>query len=193
MVRRGPQRLRYALRRDLTNVKAKPGTKDCVIASGTLADKYTGKTINFTRDLHGRREHVPSLRRISRHRLGVGDSAESGLQFRAYGRERGQRLGMSVATGGVEPEVERAVDDIGQVGDEPGVQGDAEAGEHGGEFPGRFGVAQQGRDPVIVQCRGGDVGQVQYARLVGEDVAGVDAAGGVGAIFQNMLLRARRW
>ncbi|WP_422758923.1 HNH endonuclease family protein [Paenarthrobacter sp. C1] len=37
------------LRRDLTNVTAKPGTKDCVIASGTLADKYTGKTISFTR------------------------------------------------------------------------------------------------------------------------------------------------
>lgn len=37
------------LRRDLTNVTAKPGTKNCVIASGTLADKYTGKTISFTR------------------------------------------------------------------------------------------------------------------------------------------------
>jgi dihydrofolate reductase len=37
------------LRRDLTAITVKPGTKDCVIASGTLADKYTGKTINFTR------------------------------------------------------------------------------------------------------------------------------------------------
>ena len=37
------------LRRDLTGVTAKPGTKNCVIASGTLADKYTGKTINFVR------------------------------------------------------------------------------------------------------------------------------------------------
>jgi hypothetical protein len=37
------------LRRDLTNLTTKPGTHDCVIASGTLADKYTGKTINFTR------------------------------------------------------------------------------------------------------------------------------------------------
>jgi hypothetical protein len=37
------------LRRDLTEVTTKPGTKDCVIASGKLADKYTGKTINFTR------------------------------------------------------------------------------------------------------------------------------------------------
>lgn len=37
------------LRRDLTNLTTKPGTHDCVIASGALADKYTGKTINFTR------------------------------------------------------------------------------------------------------------------------------------------------
>jgi hypothetical protein len=37
------------LRRDLTEVTTKPGTKDCVIASGKLADKYTGKPINFTR------------------------------------------------------------------------------------------------------------------------------------------------
>jgi hypothetical protein len=37
------------LRRDLSNLTVKPGTKDCVIASGTLADKYTGKIINFVR------------------------------------------------------------------------------------------------------------------------------------------------
>ncbi|ACL42006.1 conserved hypothetical protein (plasmid) [Pseudarthrobacter chlorophenolicus A6] len=37
------------LRRDLTDLTVKPGTKNCVIASGKLADKYTGKTINFTR------------------------------------------------------------------------------------------------------------------------------------------------
>lgn len=37
------------LRRDLTAVTYKPGTKNCVITSGTLADKYTGKTIAFTR------------------------------------------------------------------------------------------------------------------------------------------------
>ncbi|WP_426990359.1 HNH endonuclease family protein [Pseudarthrobacter sp. Y6] len=37
------------LRRDLTELMTKPGTKQCVIASGKLADKYTGKTINFTR------------------------------------------------------------------------------------------------------------------------------------------------
>ena len=37
------------LRRDLTELTVKAGTKNCVIASGKLADKYTGKTINFTR------------------------------------------------------------------------------------------------------------------------------------------------
>jgi hypothetical protein len=37
------------LRRDLTDVTTKPGTRDCVITSGKLADKYTGKTITFTR------------------------------------------------------------------------------------------------------------------------------------------------
>ena len=37
------------LRRDLTSVTAQPGTKNCVIASGQLADKYTGKTISFVR------------------------------------------------------------------------------------------------------------------------------------------------
>ena len=37
------------LKRDLTGVAFKPGTKSCVVASGTLADKYTGKTISFTR------------------------------------------------------------------------------------------------------------------------------------------------
>lgn len=37
------------LRRDLTDITVKPGTKDCVIASGTLADKYTGTTIEFVR------------------------------------------------------------------------------------------------------------------------------------------------
>ncbi|MBG0738954.1 HNH endonuclease [Paeniglutamicibacter antarcticus] len=37
------------LRRDLTNITVKPGTKNCIVASGKLADEYTGKTINFTR------------------------------------------------------------------------------------------------------------------------------------------------
>lgn len=37
------------LARDLTSETFKPGTQNCVVATGTLADKYTGKTINFVR------------------------------------------------------------------------------------------------------------------------------------------------
>ncbi|MBE7161897.1 MAG: DUF1524 domain-containing protein, partial [Williamsia herbipolensis] len=37
------------LRRDLTGVVARPGTRDCVVLSGTLADPYTGRSIPFTR------------------------------------------------------------------------------------------------------------------------------------------------
>lgn len=37
------------LRRDLRLTKLKPGTKGCVVASGTLNDPYTGKQIAFVR------------------------------------------------------------------------------------------------------------------------------------------------
>ncbi|GAA0292651.1 HNH endonuclease family protein [Kineococcus aurantiacus] len=37
------------LARDLTAETFKPGTRDCVVASGTLADPYSGKIIAFTR------------------------------------------------------------------------------------------------------------------------------------------------
>ena len=37
------------LARDLTNETFKPGTNNCVVLTGTLADKYTGITITFTR------------------------------------------------------------------------------------------------------------------------------------------------
>ncbi|WP_258060908.1 HNH endonuclease family protein [Arthrobacter sp. 4R501] len=37
------------LARDLANETFKPGTNNCVVATGTLADKYTGTTINFVR------------------------------------------------------------------------------------------------------------------------------------------------
>lgn len=37
------------LRRDLTSIAAKPGTKGCVILSGTLNDPYTGTAIAFQR------------------------------------------------------------------------------------------------------------------------------------------------
>ncbi|WP_311381171.1 HNH endonuclease family protein [Arthrobacter sp. ISL-85] len=37
------------LARDLTGETFKPGTDNCVVATGRLADKYTGTTINFVR------------------------------------------------------------------------------------------------------------------------------------------------
>lgn len=37
------------LARDLTGETFKPGTNNCVVATGTLADKYTGTSINFVR------------------------------------------------------------------------------------------------------------------------------------------------
>ncbi|QDG90807.1 HNH endonuclease [Pseudarthrobacter sp. NIBRBAC000502770] len=37
------------LARDLTGETFKPGTNNCVVVSGTLADKYTGTTIQFVR------------------------------------------------------------------------------------------------------------------------------------------------
>jgi hypothetical protein len=37
------------LARDLTRETFKPGTNNCVVATGTLADKYTGTIINFVR------------------------------------------------------------------------------------------------------------------------------------------------
>jgi hypothetical protein len=36
------------LARDLTNETFKPGTNNCVVTTGILADKYTGTTITFT-------------------------------------------------------------------------------------------------------------------------------------------------
>lgn len=37
------------LSRDLTDETFKPGTNNCVVTSGVLADKYTGTTVNFVR------------------------------------------------------------------------------------------------------------------------------------------------
>lgn len=37
------------LRRDLTHLSYKPGTRDCVVTAGTLADPYTGQEIAFTK------------------------------------------------------------------------------------------------------------------------------------------------
>jgi hypothetical protein len=37
------------LKRDLTSIIYKPSTQNCVVASGTLVDRYSGETINFVR------------------------------------------------------------------------------------------------------------------------------------------------
>ena len=37
------------LKRDLTDLVFKAGTRDCLILSGTLIDRYSGETINFVR------------------------------------------------------------------------------------------------------------------------------------------------
>ncbi len=37
------------LKRDLTGIIYKAGTRSCVVASGTLVDRYSGETINFIR------------------------------------------------------------------------------------------------------------------------------------------------
>jgi len=37
------------LKRDLTSIIYKTGTRNCVVASGTLIDRYSGETINFVR------------------------------------------------------------------------------------------------------------------------------------------------
>ena len=37
------------LKRDLTAIVYKAGTRNCVVASGTLVDRYSGETINFVR------------------------------------------------------------------------------------------------------------------------------------------------
>jgi len=37
------------LKRDLTNLVFKAGTRNCLVLSGTLVDRYSGETINFVR------------------------------------------------------------------------------------------------------------------------------------------------
>lgn len=37
------------LKRDLTSIIYKPGTRNCVVLSGTLTDRYSGEMINFVR------------------------------------------------------------------------------------------------------------------------------------------------
>ena len=47
--RNGCDQRNDVLRRDLTAVQTRPGTHDCVVVSGTLADPYSGRTVPFTK------------------------------------------------------------------------------------------------------------------------------------------------
>ncbi|MFR9802249.1 HNH endonuclease family protein [Pseudonocardia sp. RS010] len=47
--RNGCDQRNDVLARDMTGETFKPGTHDCVVLTGTLADPYTGRTIAFTR------------------------------------------------------------------------------------------------------------------------------------------------
>lgn len=47
--RNGCDQRNDVLARDLTGETFKPGTRDCVVLTGVLADPYTGRTIPFTR------------------------------------------------------------------------------------------------------------------------------------------------
>lgn len=53
------------LRRDLTDVVLKPGTRGCVVLSGSLVDPYTGETVMFSRGVGSSRDvqidHVVAL------------------------------------------------------------------------------------------------------------------------------------
>jgi hypothetical protein len=53
------------LKRDLTNLTFRSGTRDCVIESGTLVDPYSGTTINFVKGVKSSMEvqidHVVAL------------------------------------------------------------------------------------------------------------------------------------
>ena len=63
------------LARDLTGETFKPGTHDCVVLTGTLADPYTGKTIAFTRGQGDERGRADRPRRRAVRRLAEGRAA----------------------------------------------------------------------------------------------------------------------
>lgn len=41
------------LARQMTNVEFRPGTRDCVVVAGTLADPYSGQTVTFSKSRAG--------------------------------------------------------------------------------------------------------------------------------------------
>jgi hypothetical protein len=62
------------LRRDLTDVAVKPGTRECVVLTGRLVDPYTGSAIGFTRGVK-----TSSLVQID-HVVALGDAWQTGAQ-----------------------------------------------------------------------------------------------------------------
>jgi hypothetical protein len=62
------------LHRDLTNLIYKSGTHDCIIASGTLIDPYSGETINFVRG------NVTSMEMQIDHVVPLSDAWQKGAQ-----------------------------------------------------------------------------------------------------------------
>jgi hypothetical protein len=48
--RNGCDQRNDVLKRDLTGERFRSGTRDCVVVSGTLKDRYTGETIEFTKE-----------------------------------------------------------------------------------------------------------------------------------------------
>ena len=63
----------YVLNRDLTNITWRAG-EDCIVATGTLRDPYTGKTINFVRGVS------TSLKVQIDHVVAVSDAWQKGAQ-----------------------------------------------------------------------------------------------------------------
>ena len=47
--RNGCDQRNDVLHRDLTEVEVRPGTRDCVVVAGVLADPYTGRTVPFAK------------------------------------------------------------------------------------------------------------------------------------------------
>ena len=62
------------LRRDLVNKTYKPGTRRCVVASGTLNDPYTGNTIRFVRGPQSGRVQID-------HVVALSDAWQKGAQY----------------------------------------------------------------------------------------------------------------
>ena len=70
------------LRRDLVDIAIRPGTRSCVVLSGTLLDPYTGETVPFVRG-------VASSRAVQiDHVVALGDAWQKGAQLLSAQRRR---------------------------------------------------------------------------------------------------------